>query len=98
MTFIPLEQVVKFMERERTTGANTLRECPVCRGSGEFDTTSNMGPSIPKCWVCKGQGFVDMASTCVCGYPALLFKDTVLYCGRELCFNSMKNRHTGFGC
>jgi DnaJ-class molecular chaperone len=97
MTFIALSEVVKFCERVK--GSNTLRLCPVCQGTGEFDTPDNMGPGVPKCPVCKGTGFVDMSSTCTCGMPALLFKEEVLYCGKDLCFNSQKHRRTtGFGC
>lgn len=97
MTFIPLTEVVKFMERVK--GAKTLRRCPVCLGTGEFDTMNNMGPDVPKCWVCKGTGFVDLASVCVCGNAAVLFQDNMIYCGRDLCLTSLKHGRTrGFSC
>lgn len=89
MTFIPVKQIDG---AERQSLVNTLRTCPVCLGTGEWDTPSNMGPGVPKCPICRGQGFVDMASICACGMPALFFKDNVLFCGRELCLNALKHR------
>jgi hypothetical protein len=100
MTYIPIEQAVRMADAaERARQAvSTLRLCPVCLGRGEFDVPSNMGPGVPKCWVCKGGGFVDMSSVCSCGMPAILFKDDVLYCGRDLCLTTLKHKRTGFGC
>lgn len=94
--FIPIEAVMKFVENVKH--ANTIRLCPVCNGTGEFDTPSNMGPGVPKCWVCKGTGGVDMASTCCCGMPAVFFKDEMVYCGRDACLASMKHKRAGAMC
>jgi len=95
--FVPISEVMKFYEK--VEGADTLRRCPICQGSGEFDVPSNMGPAVPKCGVCKGTGFVDLASTCACGMPAVLFKDDICYCGRDLCLNNLKHRRpVGLGC
>lgn len=87
MTFIPLEQALKI--------SKSLRACPVCFGTGEMDCMDNMGPAVPKCPTCKGLCFVDLGATCCCGMPAILFKDDLIYCGRELCLTNLKHRHSG---
>jgi hypothetical protein len=103
VTFIPIEHVVGLLERgkqgKQTGQVSTLRPCPLCRMTpGLADVPSNMGPSVPNCAVCKGTGLVDMAHTCVCGYPALFVKEAVVYCGKESCYTVAKHRRTGFGC
>lgn len=96
--FVHIEEVTKFCDRVRQV--NTIRPCPVCIFTpGEFDTPDNMGPGIPVCPVCKGTGYVDLAHICCCGMPAVFWKDELIYCGRDACLASMKNRRTmGLGC
>jgi hypothetical protein len=95
MTFKPIGLAIDHTEPVK--GASTLRLCPVCQGTGEWDTPSNMGPGVPNCPVCKGCGYVDLASVCCCGQAALFFKDDVIYCGKDVCLSSLKHKRVGFG-
>lgn len=87
MTFLPIEQAVAQLEAKKSRP----KLCPVCNGTGEFDTPSNMGPRVPECPVCKGGGVVDLSLICACGMPAVIVKEGVVYCGRQQCLHAMRS-------
>lgn len=55
--------------------------CPRCHGFGCPATTA--GKQDPPCQLCHGHGKIPRHGRCICGRPALVISEGVLWCGTD---------------